>query len=53
MKQNEMGGACGTYWGRTRAYAWGNLRKRGHLEDLDVDGKVILKCILKKWVGRV
>jgi hypothetical protein len=38
---------------RTGAYAWGNLRERGHLEDLGVYGIVILKCILKKWVGRV
>jgi hypothetical protein len=28
---------------------WGNLRERDHLEDLDGDGCVILKWILKKW----
>jgi hypothetical protein len=33
---------------RRGTYAWGNLRKRGHLEDLGADGRVILKCILKK-----
>ena len=25
--------------------------KRDHLEDLGVDGKVILKCVLKQWKG--
>jgi hypothetical protein len=28
---------------------WGDLRERGHLEDLGIDGKVILKWIFKKW----
>jgi hypothetical protein len=30
----------------------GERRGRGkldHLEDLDVDGRIILKCVLKKW----
>jgi len=27
---------------------WGDLRKRGHLEDLGVDGRIILRRILKK-----
>jgi hypothetical protein len=26
---------------------WGNLRKRDHLEDPGLDGRMILKCILK------
>jgi hypothetical protein len=26
--------------------------KKGHLEDLGVNGKIILKKILKKWYGR-
>jgi hypothetical protein len=25
------------------------MRERGHLEDLDVDGKNIIKWIFKKW----
>jgi hypothetical protein len=27
----------------------GNLRESDHLEDLTVDGRIILKCIFKKW----
>jgi hypothetical protein len=30
---------------------WGDLRERDHLEDLDVDGRIILKCTFKKWDG--
>jgi hypothetical protein len=28
---------------------WGALRGRHHLEDLGIDGKIILKCIFMKW----
>jgi hypothetical protein len=30
----------------------GNLRERDHLEDPGIDGRIILRCILKKWDGR-
>jgi hypothetical protein len=30
----------------------GNLEKRGHLEDLGVDGTITLKLTLKKWGGK-
>jgi hypothetical protein len=31
---------------------WGDLREGDHLEDLDVDGRIILQLIFKKWTGR-
>jgi hypothetical protein len=53
MKNNEMGGACGTYGSRRGAYRvwWGDMRERNHLEDLGVDGETIFKLICKKWNG--
>jgi len=30
-------------------FRWGNLRKRGHLEDASVDGMTILRWIFMKW----
>jgi hypothetical protein len=30
---------------------WGDLREGNHLGDSRVDGKIILKWILKKWDG--
>jgi hypothetical protein len=48
---NEMGSACSTH-GRAskyiRRFAAENLEIREHLEDLGVDGRIILKCILKE-----
>jgi len=32
-------------------FCWGNLSERGHLEDLAIDGKIILKLTFKKWIG--
>ena len=31
---------------------WGNLRERDHLVDPDVDGRIILKWIFRKWEGK-
>ena len=28
---------------------WGDPRERDHLEDVGVDGRVILKRVFKKW----
>jgi hypothetical protein len=30
---------------------WGDLRERGHWEDPDLDGKIILSWIFRKWDG--
>ena len=40
-----MSGACSTYGKRRVVYRVlvGNLREKDHLEDLDVDGRVILR----------
>jgi hypothetical protein len=39
------------YGGRGEMYTgfwWGNLRERGHLKDRGLDGRIILKDILRK-----
>jgi len=39
-------------WGRGEAYTgfWcGNLRKRDHLGDQGIDGRIILSWIFRKW----
>ena len=54
IKNNEMGGAYGTY-GR---HEWcilglvGNLKELNHLDDVRVDGRMILKRILKEYDDR-
>jgi hypothetical protein len=51
-----MGGECSAFFERGVAYTgfwWGNLRERDHLGDPDVDGKIILKWIFRKWDVRV
>ena len=35
---------CSGFW-------WGQLSEINHLEDFDVDRKIILKWILKEWGG--
>jgi hypothetical protein len=50
IEKNEMGGACGTYEGEAyTGFWWVHLKERDHLEDSDVDGRIILTCILRKW----
>ena len=52
IETNEMGVACSTY-GREERYiqSFGGRKPEGknHLEDPDVDGRIILKWLLRKW----
>ena len=51
-----MSGACGAYGGVERcAQGSGgeNLRDRDHWGDLDIDGRIILRWIFRKWEGVV
>jgi hypothetical protein len=53
VKKNEVGRACSTYGENERciqSFDGGNLRKGGHLEHVGLDGKIILKMILEKWI---
>jgi hypothetical protein len=40
------GEGCIGFW-------WGNLRERDHWGDPNVDGRIILRWILRKWEGVV
>jgi hypothetical protein len=58
VKKNDMGGACGTWGGggggggNVCAWLWwGNLRDRGHMEDLGVYRRIILQLIINNWGG--
>ena len=39
-------------WGKGEAYTgvwWRDLKERDHLGDTDIDGRIILKWIFRKW----
>jgi len=47
-----MGGECSTYGGRGdvhTGFCCGTVRRRDHLEDSGVEGRVKIKWILRKW----
>jgi hypothetical protein len=49
---NEMDGACRALWGRGEAYTgfwWGKSEGKSYLGDPDVDGRIILRWIFRKW----
>jgi hypothetical protein len=48
FEDKQMDEACSTY-GRGRVFWWENLRKREHLEDPGVCGKIILRWIFREW----
>jgi len=55
IKKNDMGGACGTHGEEenyTEVLGGGKLRGRDHVEDLDINLRIILKWIFEKWDGR-
>jgi len=42
-------------WRKAELYTgfwWGNLRERVHLEDPGVDGRIVLRWIIRKWDAR-
>jgi hypothetical protein len=49
-----MGGACSTYGERRGVYRvlMGKPEEKNRLEDPGVDGRIVLKRIFRKWVGR-
>jgi hypothetical protein len=44
IKENEMGRECETFW-RQKRFWWGDLSERGHLRNLVLDGRIILKWL--------
>jgi len=35
--------------GERRGFWWGNLRGKNHLGDPNVDGRIVLKWLFRKW----
>jgi hypothetical protein len=38
-------------WHAWEQERWGDLRERGHLKNIGLDGRIILKWIFMKWDG--
>jgi hypothetical protein len=48
IEKNEMGGACSAC-GEEKSCVEGFGEERDHLGDPDVDGRIILRWIFRKW----
>jgi hypothetical protein len=56
IKKKYTSGTCDMYGGEERrilGFDGGQLRERGHLEDLDVEGRIVLTSIVKNIMGDV
>ena len=55
MKADQMGEACGMYGVEKYTYRVlvGKREEMNHLEDVVVDGRIILKCILRVQDGMI
>jgi len=56
VEKNRVGGTCSTCGVRGEVYTrfwWENLKERDYLEDPDVDGRIILSWIFRKWELRM
>jgi hypothetical protein len=51
IERNEMGGACSAVGEGRGVYrvCWGNLMERDHWGDPGLDGRIVLRWILRKW----
>lgn len=55
IKKKILGRSYNTY-GKGMVYTWywwGSLMEKGQLEDPGLDEETILKCITRKWFGRM
>jgi len=55
IEKNEMGGALAGI-GRGEVHTgfwWRNLKESDHLEDPGIDGRIILRWIVRKWDWKV
>jgi hypothetical protein len=52
IEKNEVGGTCGTYEESRGVYRVlvGKPERKNHREDPDIDGRITLRCMFRKWV---